>query len=1023
MRTRGESQPYESVTYNWEPGSNRKELLRRRLLTVWRQAAVALLTVCLVEIGHWMSISHLNNLVSLIWPATGLGLAMVHRYGYHHLIGFSIGCLIGYVYLQMIPAMEGVILTIVIVSSIALANWIFGRVLRRDTALESVKELFLFLIFGPLLCAMIQATLIVFLHASIFKRIHWSDFFSLWGPWWLATGLGILIVAPFILVWTSKTKINWENRQILEVFLWLLVLLLFGVMIISNWAPTDTLRYPLELSIFPIMAWAAIRFGPRGATAGSVLIALLAVSEMLRVLGPEHKYISQSPEFLWLFIGVVTTTSYFLAAIITEVKHKEEEAASSEGRLRAFIDALPDTAFVVDRNGRYLEIFASKENDIALRFQQLKGKTLREVWPPDVASVFQEAVNDTLRTGVVRHLEYRLEFEGQEHWFEGRIAPIYNENGENENVIWVAYNITERKEIEESLESRDRLLEGVAQANTILLTVKETEDALSRALAVLGKHLEVDRVVLYENAHSDTEHFPERIFRRSWQANGEVLVGDDSSCQRDRWEVSFPGWYGTLAKEGVVQGSRTSFPELVQKNLENEGIRSLLVVPVWAENYFWGVLSFEQFVREREWNTSEVRALQVAAGCIGSFIVGKQSEEQLKKAKEAADAASVAKGEFLAMMSHEIRTPMNSILGFTDLLAQTNLDDFQLEYLQIVNRSGRALLELINNILDYSKIESRGVELEYVPFSLEAVVLEVIDMVNLRAREKGLKLDYTYQGDGPEFLRGDPHRLRQVILNLTNNAIKFTAKGNVKVDVECKATGEVGFYRVRVAVMDTGIGIPEEKLEQLFQPFSQVDSSITRQYGGSGLGLVISKRLIEKMGGEIEVQSVEGKGSVFSFELIMTAAETLALPSKPTVERLSPEFAEQHPLRILVVEDDANNRLLIEQLLRRLGYTPELRENGNAAVDALVGSDYDLVLMDIQLPGRSGLEIIRQLRAGYFGESKSRLFVVAVTAYALSEDRRKCLQAGADEYLPKPVDTHRLKAILIAAAERATASS
>lgn len=991
--------------------------VRKLFLTVWRQAAVALLTVCLVEIGNWMSMSQLNNLVSLIWPATGLGLAMVHRYGYHHLVGFSIGCVVGYVYLHQVPLMEGLGLTFVISLSVALSTWVLGRLLKRDTALETVKELFLFLILGPLLCGMIQATLLVSLHIGIFDRGVWTDFLALWGPWWLATGLGILIIAPFLLVWTSTTKINWNNRQILEVFLWLVVLLLFGVMIFSNWAPTDTLRYPLELTIFPIMAWAAIRFGPRGATAGSVLIALLAVGEMLRVLGPEQKYISQSPEFLWLFIGVVTTTSYFLAAIITEVRHKEEESSSNEGRLRAFIDALPDTAFVMDRQGRYLEVFAPGGNDFDLRYRQLKGKTLQEAWPAEVAAVFQNAVDDTLATGLVRNLEYRLELEGKEHWFEGRIAPISGEDSHAANVIWVAYDITERKEIEESLESRDQLLEGVAQANTILLTVKEAEDALSRSLAVLGKNLEADRVVLYENAHSTETRLPERVFRRQWQADGKTPLIDSRPEDRSGWEESFPGWYETLAREGVVQGKRVNFPLPIQKKLESQGIRSLLVVPVWAENYFWGVLSFEQIQVEREWNTSEVRALQVAAGCIGSFIVGKQSEEQLRKAKEAADAAAVAKGEFLAMMSHEIRTPMNSILGFTDLLTQTTLDEYQLEYLQIVNRSGRALLELINNILDYSKIESRGVELEYVTFSLESVVLEVIEMVNLRAREKGLKLDYSYSGDGPEFFRGDPHRLRQIILNLTNNAVKFTAKGSVKVEVECKAKGEDGFYTVRVAVRDTGIGIPEEKLEQLFQPFSQVDSSTTRQYGGSGLGLVISKRLVEKMGGEIEVHSEEGKGSVFSFELVMAADDEITLSPKPAAERLSPDFAKRYPLRILIAEDDANNRLLLEQLLRRLGYDPQLRESGSEAAEVLATQDYDLVLMDIQLPGRSGLEIIRQLRAGYFGENRIKLFVVAVTAYALSEDRRKCLQAGADDYLPKPIDTHHLKSILIAASE------
>ena len=317
---------------------------------------------------------------------------------------------------------------------------------------------------------------------------------------------------------------------------------------------------------------------------------------------------------------------------------------------------------------------------------------------------------------------------------------------------------------------------------------------------------------------------------------------------------------------------------------------------------------------------------------------------------------------------------------------------------------------MINNILDYSKIESRGIELEYVPFNLETTIVESLELVLIKAREKGIEVTYAITGAETYDYLGDPHRLKQVLLNLVNNAVKFTHKGKVEVRVRVESTAASDREQVYFEIVDTGIGISPSKLDRLFQPFSQVDSSTTRKYGGTGLGLVICKRLVEKMGGDIVVTSEEGKGSTFCFDFPLTRTGD-PVPVRPAMgsAALSEEFAREHPLSILVVEDDQVNRQLVQEILAKLGYKADQAEDEPTASRLLRKSDYDIVLMDIQLPGRSGLEITRRLRTGEYGEGHRDLFILAVTAFALAEDRRKCLDAGCNDYMSKPISTLQLK--------------
>ncbi|MEM8550611.1 MAG: ATP-binding protein, partial [Verrucomicrobiota bacterium] len=742
-------------------------------------------------------------------------------------------------------------------------------------------------------------------------------------------------------------------------------------------------------------------------------LTIMAIWELLRVFGPEKKYISQSPEYLWVFIGIICGTTYFLAAIITEMRRREETASKNALHLRGFIDALPDIAFVISDKGRYLEVYAHKQDVLSRQAEDLLGSTLKDTWSAEQAQRFQDAVQRCLDQQQQISLEYGVDSAGETIWFEGRLAPMRGDDGSLDRVIWVAYEITDRKRALATLEQRDQLLQGVSRASSHLLAVRDLQQAVFRALEAIGEHAQVDRVVVYENSFDQDAGQTRIIPRHTWARPG--FEQDESKAPlHDSWTGEMRPWYDKLSAHSVVQSKTLATTGQLRECLQSQGVEAVMIAPIRVESYFWGILVLYDCGHARTWDENEVTAIQVAAAGMGAFLVNRQVEAELRQAKESADRANMAKGEFLAMMSHEIRTPMNAILGFSDLLAQTQLKPSQLESLAVIDRSGKALLELINNILDYSKIESRGIELDYMPFNLETALVESLELVLIKAREKGVKIDYSIEGAKPYDYLGDPHRLKQVILNLTNNAVKFTHEGRVDVQVRIQPTQASDRDQVYFAVKDTGIGIPASKVDRLFQPFSQVDSSTTRKYGGTGLGLVICKRLVEKMGGDIAVSSEEGKGSTFSFDFPLTrSGDPVRTVSALGSNKLNPEFAKSYPLTILAVEDDEINRQLIQQILTKLGYQPDLAKDDSAAATLFEQKHYDIVLMDIQLPGRSGLEITRRLRSGEYGEKHRLAYIVAVTAFALSEDRRKCLDAGCNAYLPKPISTSSLKDELI----------
>jgi CheY-like chemotaxis protein len=402
-------------------------------------------------------------------------------------------------------------------------------------------------------------------------------------------------------------------------------------------------------------------------------------------------------------------------------------------------------------------------------------------------------------------------------------------------------------------------------------------------------------------------------------------------------------------------------------------------------------------------------------GISRDISVRKAIQNQLAAAKDAAEAASRVKSEFLANMSHEIRTPMTAILGFADMLLENPARDEASEFTWAIKRNGEHLLHVINDILDLSRIEAGKHDLQCTACSPQQIAADIVAMMKVRAEGKGLAMTIECREGTPERIHTDPIRVRQVLVNLIGNAIKFTEEGSVRVVVS-RTTSADGQAMLRFDVSDTGIGMSEQQIALLFQPFSQADASTNRRFGGTGLGLAISTRLARMLGGEITVASEPGKGSTFSLTISVGTPESSELTDFPRDKSPQGDFTAKEPTRlagrILLAEDGIDNQRLIGLVLRRAGAEVTVAEDGQTAVECALaaqqaGSPFDVILMDMQMPVMDGYDATRSLRdAGYTGR------IVALTAHAMTEDRQRCLDAGCDEYLSKPIDRDRLLAAM-----------
>ncbi len=548
---------------------------------------------------------------------------------------------------------------------------------------------------------------------------------------------------------------------------------------------------------------------------------------------------------------------------------------------------------------------------------------------------------------------------GALYWVDATIVPLLGGDGLPEQFIAIRTDITERKSFEAKLAEQLQFVEVLLEATPTAIYLKDMQ----------GRYLRFNQAFEALFGISRADWIGKTVF--------ELVPGEGAMMDAKDQELFLTG-----------------APQTYEASFHNRTTGE-----VRAGLYWKAPLTDSQGRR---------------TGLVGTILditEKNRFEQALREAKRAAEAANQAKSNFLANMSHEIRTPMNGVIGMTDLALDTDLSAQQREYLGIVKNSAQSLMVILNDILDFSKIEAGKLQMEAVEFSLASLLSDTLKTLTARARRKSLTLDCHLPPDLPERVIADPVRIRQVLSNLCDNAIKFTEHGGVVVQVDVESSS-ASSLQLHFAVRDTGMGIPADKQQGIFEAFSQADASTTRKFGGTGLGLTICARLVELMSGRLWLESQPAQGSTFHFTIQVQLAASVGVPMAPSAssrEVLAPEVQAPSAQSVLLVEDHPINQMLATTLLKKWGYQVVLAQNGQEAVLLFPSQRWDAVLMDMQMPVMGGLEATRLIRAS---ESGRRTPIIAMTANAMAADRQACLDAGMDDHLSKPFQAAALQAVL-----------
>jgi signal transduction histidine kinase/CheY-like chemotaxis protein len=559
--------------------------------------------------------------------------------------------------------------------------------------------------------------------------------------------------------------------------------------------------------------------------------------------------------------------------------------------------------------------------------------------------------------------------------------------------------------MQQKLVQQKKLLQGMALASNHLLTNEDFHFAIHDALKTIGKAAGIDRIFIYKN-ESDRVTQEKKVVRIHEYISPQIEPLIDT---REGEKIIFThhsdGWYTPLLMGKTIKGLAGEFREDLRLLFESQRINSLMIVPIMdlKNHHFWGFVGFADCTSEHIWTTAEETILSMLSDNIGGVIKRQISQEELKAAMEMSKMADRAKSEFLASMSHEIRTPMNGVIGMTSLLLLSDLTPSQREYVNIIENSGESLMNIINEILDFSKIESGHMELEESSYDLRLCIEDVLDLMAPKALEKHLDIIYFIDPKVNQYIFGDGFRLRQIIVNLVSNAIKFTEKGDILIYISLASQKDKNVV-LEFSVKDTGIGIPESKIDTLFSPFTQVDASTTRKYGGTGLGLAITASLVKLMKGKIWVNSQDGNGSDFHF----TLQTTYSIPDEGA-DKVNESLQSLPGKSILIVDDNATNRRILCLQCEYWGMKPTACETGKEALVLLDNNRFDAGIIDMQMPEMDGIMLAREIRKKH---SKDHLPLIMLTSIGFNREADE-LKKLFSHYVNKPIKHSQLGEILL----------
>ncbi len=700
--------------------------------------------------------------------------------------------------------------------------------------------------------------------------------------------------------------------------------------------------------------------------------------------------------------------------VIKERLKAEEKLKASENTFRNIWERSTDGMRLTDEDGIVYLCNQAYSDIVGMPKDEIEGKLFSVIYDPGyVPTALEHYRRNFKNNSILSKYETSVNLWNGLHLdFEISNSFLEDLNGKR-LLLSIFRDMTERKSNEILLRKKDNLLQGIAEATKALISNRDINTGFKTALRILGIAAEVDRVYIYKHevVEETEENYAKLVFEWSSETT-EAQIEDPALQKLSYSRFAALNFYENFANGNILKFIIRDLPYEAKDVFIDKKIKSLILVPIMVDGEYWGFVGFDDLSEDRIWTDNEESLLITMAATLAAVIKrNKISEDLIEKNKQLdialarAESAVRAKSEFLALMSHEIRTPMNGVIGMTGLLLDTELTEEQKEYVETIRLSGDQLLVIINDILDFSKIESEKLELEHHPFDLRDCIEDSLDLVAPKAAEKSLDLAYLIEDNTPLTITGDVTRLRQIIINLVSNAVKFTEKGEVFVAVSASYKNKSDKYELLFSVRDTGIGIPSDKMDRLFKSFSQVDSSTTRTHGGTGLGLAISQRLTQMMGGKVWVESEVGKGTTFYFSILAEAA-----PSKSKIY-LKGHRPELKGKKVLIVDDNKTNRRIMKIQTDSWGMESVDVDSGDEALRLISkGEKFDVALLDYQMPNMDGISLSHEIRKFENGKGMP---VVMLTSIGRKDQLTEYDRMNLAAFLTKPIKHIQLQQTLI----------